>query len=138
MKSFLEKIADMLSKNEKQNPEEFWRSSNKYTGKLAEYKIKMFLDSSFLIKLILFYSIWVARWILKEIFENMWMRQRAIPGICKMIFFVRKLHFVFLNILLLDTYFYGTHALLHFNIYEPNINYLLSIVNMVLVTLDMT
>jgi hypothetical protein len=135
--AFLDKIASILGKNEKQNATEFWSNSNKYTGKLAEYQIKMFLDSTFIFKLVVFYTLWVARWILSDIFENMWMRKRAIPGICKMIFFVRKLHFAFLNILLLDTFFYGTHALLHFNIYNPNMNYLLSILNMVLVTLDM-
>jgi hypothetical protein len=98
----------------------------------------MFLDSSFIFKLVIFYTLWVTRWILGDLFENMWLRRRAIPGVCKLMAIVRKLHFAFMNILLLDTYFYGTHALLHFNIYKPNLNYLLSILNMVLITLDMT
>lgn len=56
---------------------------------------------------------------------------------CKLFFFTRKLHFIFINVLLLDTYFYGAHALLHFNIHRPNFYYLLSILNMVLITYDM-
>lgn len=78
------------------------------------------------------------RWILTEIYESMWLRRKAIPGICKMLFLVRKFHFLLLNLLLLDTFFYGAHAILHFNLYNRNTNYLISILNMVLISWDMS
>jgi hypothetical protein len=137
LRGFLDSIADMLGKNEKQNAKEFWSQSSKYSGKMSEYKIKMFLDSSFILKLVMFYLTVIARWILGDFFKNMWLRRRALPNICKIMYYNRKIHFIALNLLMLDTYFYGTHAFLHFNIYEPDINYLISIGNMVFVTIDM-
>lgn len=58
--AFLDKIGQILGANEHQNAREFWLDSSKFTGKLSEYRIKMFLNNIFLVKLILFYIIWVA------------------------------------------------------------------------------
>lgn len=98
----------------------------------------MFLDSVFFIKLIIYYILLITRWVLSEIFENMWHKKKAIPKVCKMLFLVRKFHFLLLNLLLLDAFFYGAHAMLHFNLFNPNINYLMSILNMVLISWDMS
>lgn len=97
----------------------------------------MFLDSVYLIKLIIYYTLLIARWVLTEIFQNMWSKKKAIPKVCNMLFFVRKFHFLLLNLLLLDVFFYGAHAMLHFNYLNPKINYLMSILNMVLITWDL-
>lgn len=97
----------------------------------------MFMETSVIIKLMIYYLIWISRWILEDVRVHMHVRRVADERICKAIIWIRKFHFIFLNLVILDTFFYGSHALLHYNTKESNLQYLLTLFNLVFQTFDL-
>lgn len=97
----------------------------------------MFMETSVIIKLMIYYLIWISRWILEDVRVHMHVRRVADERICKAIVWIRKFHFIFLNLVILDTFFYGSHALLHYNTKERNLQYLLTLFNLVFQTFDL-
>ena len=95
------------------------------------------METQVVIKLALYYLIWIARWILEDIRVHMNTRRVADEAICRSIVWVRKFHFIFLNLVILDTFFFGTHALLHYNTKESNLQFLLTIFNLGFQTIDL-
>lgn len=97
----------------------------------------MFMETEVLIKLAIYYLIWILRWILEDFRHHMNIRKIADEGICKAIIWIRKFHFIFLNLVILDTFFFGTHALLHYNTKESNLQFLLTLFNLGFQTIDL-
>ena len=120
---------------EKRIKDDFWPQKKKYTGKLANYSpVFFYRDLYFSVKISLFYLIYFTLVIMNGYYTNLKRRMNIIESTIIRLNIIKKFYFFLLNIVVIDTFFYGISSLLHLTWTSPDPVMLLTFINMMIVT----
>lgn len=117
--------------------DEFWDQRKQFTGKVAFYDLTITKDIYFMVKLFFFYCGYLAITIINGYFDKLWFSRKVIQTTMYRLCSIRKYYFVFLNIVILDSIFYGTFSLLHMNWTDPKPVYIFAVLNMLVIVSEL-